>query len=241
MRTGMRTGLMGTMVALALAAGCDGTGTSSDTTTIVPEVAPTTAISDTAGTELAYDEMAKAACPGAPRGDFAGTALVSNGNWGTWGCAQWCPAGSYAYGFSHKSEPSQGAGDDSALNGIMLNCNNRATGAWTANVTSLVQQWGPWLSVAMCPNTNSPLYTGNLQLESSQGGGDDTSANRLSGTCWDGTQINPPSNTAWGSWRGWVNCPAGQAVCGIRTRVEAAQSFDDDTALNGVELQCCTF
>jgi len=227
------------MVALALAAGCDGTGTTSEAIAI--EAPPTTAVLDTAGTDLAYDDMAKAACPGAGRADATGTALVSNGNWGTWGCAQWCPAGSFAYGFSHKSEPSQGVGDDSALNGISLNCYNRVTGAFTGNVASLVQQWGPWLSSATCPNTNSPLYTGNLQLESSQGGGDDTSANRMSGTCWDGTQINPPSNTAWGSWRGWVNCPAGKAVCGIRTRVEAAQSFDDDTALNGVELQCCNF
>jgi len=176
-----------------------------------------------------------------PRNDVRSTITVSGGNWGTWAsCASYCPAGSFAYGFSHKSELSQGAGDDSALNGIMLNCNDRNTGAWTANVTSSTGAWGNWLGLAMCPNADSPMTQGNLQLEASQGIGDDTSANRLSGACRNGTALNPPSNTAFGTWRGWVSCPAGTAVCGMKTRVEGSQGVGDDTSLNGVQLECCT-
>jgi len=226
-------------LALALAAGCDGSGTGTEPGVVAPQPGAVSPETEIAVSNV--DASVKAACP-VVRTDLVGTALVSNGNFGSWAsCPSFCPAGSFAYGLSHKSEPSQGGGDDTALNGIALNCNNRVTGAFTGSATSATGPWGSFLAVAMCPNTNAPLTFGNLQLEASQGIGDDTSANRISGTCKDGTQINPISNTAWGTWRGWVGCPAGTAVCGIRTRVEGSKGLDDDTALNGVELQCCAF
>ena len=41
----------------------------------------------------------------------------------------------------------------------------------------------------------------------------------------------------WGSWSG--QCGAGEAVCGVATRVEGVQGDGDDTALNDLTLTCC--
>ena len=45
----------------------------------------------------------------------------------------------------------------------------------------------------------------------------------------------------WGDWRAVRMCPAGQYVCGYRSRFESRQGDGDDTALNAVELYCCRF
>ncbi len=244
MRMAMTKVAFGTMMAVAFAIGCDGSAGPSGGT---PEVAPPGAADETvASSSTGVDETGKAITICVNRADWRATVTPTGGNWGTWAtCSSFCPEGSFAYGFSHKSEPNQGvAGDDTALNGIRLNCNDRNTGAWTANVTSSTAAWGSWLGVAMCPQNSieSPLTQGNVQLESSQGVLDDTAANRMAGSCrLGGANVQPASNTTWGTWRGWAACPAGTAVCGIRTRVEASQGIDDDTALNGVKLECCAF
>lgn len=42
--------------------------------------------------------------------------------WGIWGAVEYCPEGEYAYKFQLKTEPGQGGGDDTGLNGIKLYC-----------------------------------------------------------------------------------------------------------------------
>lgn len=45
----------------------------------------------------------------------------------------------------------------------------------------------------------------------------------------------------WGSWSGYMYCPANHYVCGARARVEKKQGSGDDTAMNGMQLLCCSF
>jgi hypothetical protein len=44
------------------------------------------------------------------------------GLWGTWQGPYWIPDGHYIVGFKVRFEPSQGSGDDTALNGIEFIC-----------------------------------------------------------------------------------------------------------------------
>ena len=45
----------------------------------------------------------------------------------------------------------------------------------------------------------------------------------------------------YGAWGGLKMCPVGTYVCGLHTRFEGNQGSGDDTALNGIRMQCCKF
>ena len=188
-----------------------------------------------------------------PRTDYIVETTVASGQWGPWTvCPSFCPADTFAYAIQLQSEPNQGGGggvrrsDDTALNGIALGCYNRFNGIFQGYITSTTGPWGFWLDVASCPGTHAPIVSAEMQVEASQGGGnsnDDTAANDVRAWCADGTFLDPLTYTGWGTWRGQVACPAGTAVCGMRTRVEGNQGGgnNDDTALNGASLICCRF
>lgn len=185
---------------------------------------------------------------GIGRGDWTSTAYVREGNWGNWGCEDWCPANSFVHAFDLKSEASVGSGDDTSVNSISGWCFNRFSGQHTAFVTSAQGGWGSWLGLGnpavMCPNSNAPVAGGRMRWEPSLGQGvDDTAANSLKFACLGSpaTEKEVIHNTNWGSWGGQALCTGGSAVCGIQTRVEGSQGSGDDTALNGVRFLCCTF
>jgi hypothetical protein len=184
---------------------------------------------------------------GASRDDWFSTKTVHNGNWGTWGCADFCPPGSYVYGIDLKSEVPQGSGDDTAVNAISGWCFNRTTGQHTEWVTSTQGPWGSWLGLGdppiMCSNAALPIAGVRLKVEAPQGGSvDDTSANSLKFACLNSpsTETEVRTNGRWGSWGSQVLCDGGTAVCGLQTRVEAKQGSGDDTALNGLKVFCCS-
>jgi hypothetical protein len=177
---------------------------------------------------------------------FVDDITLHDGNWGSWGCIDWCPSDSYVYAINLRSEPHQMPGDDTAMNGISGWCFNRYTGQHNHFVTSTVGGWGSWqlLNNILCNNVNTPIAGGQLRVEGSQGSGDDTSANSLKFAClgspgtW--TEVGHANNN-WGSWGSQALCPGGSAVCGIQTRVEGNQGGGDDTSLNGARFYCCAF
>ncbi len=209
------------------------------------EVSPAGAPSLSDGPVAPGSETDKELC--IRRSDRVSTITVVNGDWGSWAsCPNSCPEGSFAYGVSQRVEPWTSAlfVDETAMNGVKLNCNDRVTGAWTGNVTSHQGSWGRWFDVAMCPGgTNVPMVGGKVRYES-PGHSDETTLNQLFGRCGlTGTTDLPVSSaSAYGTWRAAVDCPSGTAVCGITTRVESNQGVaGDDTALNGVKFECCRF
>jgi len=68
---------------------------------------------------------------------------------------------------------------------------------------------------------------------------DETAANNVDMKCSSG-QTLAGNGMFWGIWSSWLECPAGSAICGIKTRVqEYGGGFVDDTALNEVIVYCC--
>jgi len=189
-------------------------------------------------------EMTEKGCP-IPRSDVVGYRTIGSGTWGSWQeCYEFCPAGTYAYSVALRSEPTQGSGDDTAMNGIRLQCYNRSNGAYQGYITSHTGYWGNWLArVVTNPfAAGNPIVGGKMKIEPPQGSRtDDTAANAVQMKSRNGVWIQPDANTAWGSWNGETSCPSNSAVCGVKTRVEPTQGNGDDTALNGVALACCQF
>ena len=161
----------------------------------------------------------------------------NDGYWGGWGSAQYCPQGSFVYGYRQKTESKQGGGDDTALNAIELHCvgpNNNGL----VRITSSTQKWGNWDSPSYCSGHGNPVTGFQMQIEKEQGKGDDTAANGIKLFCKNGGHILAGRHTNWGTWRSVVKCPHGTAVVGIKTRIEKSVGKGDDTALNGVRLIC---
>ena len=145
---------------------------------------------------------------------------------------QICRNGGIAISFSQRLERKQGNGDDSALNTICLQC---STGG---EICSRRGFWGDW---ARSSTSSDGFNKANLSFEPNQGGGDDSAANQLIlyNTDTGSRSYTTGQPNFWGHWLGSQRCPTGERICGLQTRVERTQGRGDDSALNGVILQCC--
>ncbi|XP_040202845.1 vitelline membrane outer layer protein 1-like [Rana temporaria] len=161
---------------------------------------------------------------------------VNNGGpWGVWGDLENCPPGTVATGFALKNEGPQGNGDDTGLNAIKLFCTKPCERIIQGEKMSLAGSWGSWTDIQWCPS--GVLIRFALQVEGSQGNGDDTAANNIKFQCCDNS-ILTGNGGRWGTFGDWSDkCQSG--ICGIKTSVEPSQGKGDDTALNGVVFRCC--
>merc|ERR1712072_1571296 len=99
-------------------------------------------------------------------------------------------------------------------------------------ITSTEGPWGSYSKSKECSSAQTnPIVGIRMQIEGIQNSGDDTAANNVYMSCWDGQPLNAAVKTNWGSLTDWAYCPPGKAVAGLQTRVEANQGGGDDTAL----------
>jgi len=88
---------------------------------------------------------------------------------------------------------------------------------------------------------NQPGTKSRPAIEPPQGGGDDTAGNDVEFSCTDSSMIHAPGGLGWGSWGGLSGCPAQSAVCGLSIKFEDWEGANgDDTAMNGLSLDCCS-
>jgi len=198
------------------------------------------------------------------RTDFVTEVTPGAGLYGEWPeHFTMCPEGMFAIGLSLKVEEQQGKGDDTALNSARLVCQNYETGD-TETVELAKGLYGKWHPPARCDS--GPLSGIMIRLEASQGSGDDSGANDLKGLCVSGERLEQPvsddgagggapGGARWGTWGGVAagdgagyeaalaasQCPPGTAVCGARGRFEGSVAGGDDTAMNGIEIACCSW
>lgn len=169
-----------------------------------------------------------------------GTAKT-DGYWGDWGNLARCPENHYVFGYSLQSERERGGTDDTALNAIQLKCFERDGTGFGIVISSKYALWGTFSYDVNCSDNNNPVVGFDMQIESPQGKYDDTAANDVDLYCLSGEVISAQVNTNWGSRTPTYKCRDGQAVVGIRTRVEEPRGSSDDTALNGVRLLCADY
>ena len=142
-----------------------------------------------------------------------------------------CPEGGYATSFSAQNEKAQGPLDDTALNSICLLCNNNA------KVCSSLGSWGKF---HYSEKSEAGFNGANFKREPDQGWPyDDTEGVDIK-MYHDGDCFTVEGGHEWGEWQGMQRCNQGERICALRTQVEPPQGGNDDTALNGVELWCCS-
>ncbi|XP_063070703.1 vitelline membrane outer layer protein 1-like [Engraulis encrasicolus] len=165
---------------------------------------------------------------------------VSNGGtWGDWGTMVMCPKDYRAFGFSLKVEESQGIGDDTALNGIRLICRHVDNFDDQTTITSSTAEWGTWTKSLDC-GSKGYLKSFSLRVEHPLVETDDTAANNIKFRCTNsGVGELTGYGMTWGSWSMTYSSNCAKGICGLQTRVEAPQGWDDDTALNDVRFRCC--
>ena len=153
-------------------------------------------------------------------------------DWGDWYEWATCKPGEFVVGFRLKTEQNQGEGDDTALNGIELQC---ATIGSTRNDTVLVSKYlkfGEWGQYFRCP-VGSVLTGFQLRSERDQGDKDSTAANNFKGYCssitsHELTHSMVGDGLAHGDWSERQNCPSGYGICGMRTQVQEWQFSDGE-------------
>ena len=142
-------------------------------------------------------------------------------NWGTWAEeTEMCPNGTYAQGFQLLVETWSGAAfDDTSLNGIKLFCGNPIEEG-VKSVTSLVGSWGKWRNLYRC-GPDDVIVGFQLRVEKNGIDLDETATNNIRIFCNLTTNYIEGDGERWGVWSEVRRCPPNQAVCGIRTQVQA--------------------
>lgn len=165
----------------------------------------------------------------------------SNSNWGTPRTTVYCNPNAYAVGYEMRVEGKQGSGDDTALNAVRLICRSKLDFS-IETISSHDGVWGGWTGPVGCfGGGNDWLNAARIQSEPHQGGGDDTGANSVEFQCSQSAMVlKALGGGPWGSWGAWQTCPTGSAVCGITSLFEEPRKNQDDTAMNGMNLHCCS-
>ncbi len=177
------------------------------------------------------------------RVDYRGAHDVLESQYGSYAaCPSFCPKNSFVYGVMVWSEKYQGSGDDTALNKVELHCYDRTTGNYRGYVTSKYGPYGDWGTRKTVSDMKDPVVSATIRFEDSQGSGDDTGMNELHLYTKSGVWLYSPSKTHFGNfYSGFGGCAQGTAACGLNTQVEGGQGAGDDTTMNSIQLQCCTF
>jgi hypothetical protein len=175
------------------------------------------------------------------RSGWVARRTVSNGYWGSWSSVDYCPSSSWASSYRLRIESDQGDGDDTSLNAVSLTCKTKS-GTSAGTITPHSGLWGSWSSWSSSCATGHAMTQANMLVEPWQGSGDDTAGNDIHFYCNSDGARTVANGQQRGTWSGWVGCPTGSAICGVMARTEGSQgSSGDDTAMNGLQIDCCTF
>ncbi|KAF4805714.1 vitelline membrane outer layer protein 1 [Turdus rufiventris] len=103
---------------------------------------------------------------------------------------------------------------------------------------SPLRSFGDWTRPKLCP-PGEFIVSFRLRVEAAQGWWDDSAATDMAAMCSGGSRLEGGGlpHGDWGQWS--KRCGSHCGVCGIRTRVEAAES-GDNSGLNDLKLYCCS-
>ena len=159
----------------------------------------------------------------------------TRGAWGTWGGPEYCVNGEFARGFIFRAQKWKRNQDDTGGNAVCLKCGDQ-------DVCSKKAVWGTWSEPQLCPE-GSYLSGWRQNVEPLQGRFiDDTMLDNVEYRCrdaqrWKKVKDMKVEANEWGTWSRWKECPRGEYICGIETKVE--NPAWDNTALNDIKHTCC--
>ncbi|CAM2705819.1 unnamed protein product [Rotaria socialis] len=205
----------------------------------------TTSATTTASTTTTTSETSQSVVSG--RNDIVSELRPDVGEFGDFQDYEYCPEGSWAYGFRQRVEFFQFTRDDTALNAIRLHC-RKHDGTITGNISSFEGYWGSWSNSAYCGDVNGVyMFYAAFKIEDYRGPSiDDTSANDFRSQCWNGTVVSnnalhASNGNMFGTWKRSDACNKGSAICGISSKFDKPQGEGyDDTAMNGAFFKCCS-
>jgi len=160
--------------------------------------------------------------------------------WGDWHEWQNCSEGQYVHGIKLMTHEYQTIlYDDTALNGIRFFCGTPAWETVDEYVQSGLGDYGVFQNDFLCPIGG--FMTGfQMRSEENQNLLDDMAGTNLRLFCNGETSAYIQGDGLdYGVWTAARHCPAGQAISGISTQVEASGT-DDDTSLNNFKARCRT-
>ncbi len=150
-----------------------------------------------------------------------------------------CRNGVFASGYKLRAQKYQRAGDDSGANAVCLTCDD-------TDVCSKMANEGDWSYPSYeCPK-GSFLTGWRQNVQDPRGLGllrDDVALCNVEYKCrsfetWEEVAADMKGQgMEKGTWSRFKECPRGEFICGINTRVEDPNT--DDTALNDIRHLCC--
>ncbi|XP_018020559.1 vitelline membrane outer layer protein 1 homolog [Hyalella azteca] len=166
---------------------------------------------------------------------------------GDWGFIGLCPEYSFVHAFEILFVP-PGNVDETAINAVKLYCSTEQHFD-VGYVESAAGPDGLWYGMKVCHGTFITGFRAKV-LEYQGVFTDDVAVQDFQAECNYGEEIlsgislldeedATPVEFNDGEWSVWAQCPPGNAVCGLQTRVEAPQLADDDTAVTDINLFCC--
>jgi hypothetical protein len=129
----------------------------------------------------------------------------------------------------------QNPADGTALNTLDLICQSPARSA-ARTIKAHDGLFGNWYAPATC--AQGFLNGARVRNQTPVSAADDTSTNDVEFACGT-SMLHAPGALTGGSFGSMTYCPAGTAVCGASLRVEGDVGAGDNTALNGLRLECC--
>ncbi|CAF1120143.1 unnamed protein product, partial [Rotaria sordida] len=157
---------------------------------------------------------------------------------------EYCPKGSWAYGFQQRVEKPQGSSDDTALNAIRLYCKKK-DGTVTGSISSYDGLWGDWSPNVYCLENNQFMASAVLKIELVTIFEDATGVNDFKSRCRDtatgytGNGLLQANNGgSWGDWTSEETCPKGTAICAISSKFD--HDGGDDEGMTQASFICCS-
>lgn len=117
------------------------------------------------------------------------------------------------------------------------NANGAKSSKQVQQICSDVCIWGDWCSGWDICDPSAHVVGFSARIEASQGSGDDTALNALEFTCSSGPSITS-CEAPWGTWQSPVRCSSGAYIYAIRLIYEPPCGNCDDTAADGIGVQC---
>jgi hypothetical protein len=152
------------------------------------------------------------------------------------------PGGNRITAYKLKMQAPQGSKDDSALNAVTMRSTDYANGG-TVELTSYAGDSrinATWGSYRACPGEQR--VAGAQLMVQAPFTGDNNGATDLKLVCSDGnntSMIRTSNGQSWGTWGPLTVCPEYTWVCGFAIRSQSYVSGGDNTAMNGMAIDCC--